>query len=305
MKVLITGGAGYIGNELVYRLAAADNIDEIVIYDNLARGNYNLFTGLRKLPIANVRFVRGDILDSRKLRSVMEDANVVYHLAAHVTTPFADQNTHVFEQTNHWGTAELVYAAEDVGPDKVVYLSSASVYGGSDIAKSVDDPVSPRSFYAISKKRGEDHMLRLQDKLPVYVVRCANVYGYSKNLRFDAVINRFMFDAHFSSRITIHGNGFQHRAFISMERTVDFLYQLTTPGIEPGLYNLVDKNLTINDIADALRGIYPELEMIYVDQHLPMHDLKLARDPRAERAFTLPEKPLLENLRDFRQMFTF
>lgn len=305
MKVLITGGAGYIGNELVYRLAAADNVDEIVIYDNLARGNYNLFTGLRKLPIANVRFERGDILDSRKLRRVMEDVNVVYHLAAHVTTPFAEQNTHVFEQTNHWGTAELVYAAEDIGADKVVYLSSASVYGGSETAKSVDDPASPQSFYAISKKRGEDHMLRLQEKMPVYVVRCANVYGYSKNLRFDAVINRFMFDAHFSNRITIHGNGFQHRAFISMERTVDFLQQLSGPGLEPGLYNLVDKNLTINEVADTLCGIYPELEMIFVDQHLPMHDLRLARDARADRFMSLPEKELLEDLHDFKRMFTF
>lgn len=305
MKVLITGGAGYIGNELVYRLAAADNVDEIVIYDNLARGNYNLFTGLRKLPIANVRFVRGDILDSRKLRTVMEGVNIVYHLAAHVTTPFADQNTHIFEQTNHWGTAELVYAAEDVRPDKVVYLSSASVYGSSDTAHSVDDPTSPRSFYAISKKRGEDHMLRLQEKLPVYVVRCANVYGYSKNLRFDAVINRFMFDAHFGNRITIHGNGFQHRAFISMERTVDFLHQLAGPDLQPGVYNLVDKNLSINEIANTLRDIYPELEMIYVDQHLPMHDLRLARDRASGRAMTLPEKTLLEDLRDFKQMFTF
>lgn len=305
MKVLITGGAGYIGNELVYRLAAADNVDEIVIYDNLARGNYNLFTGLRKLPIANVRFERGDLLDSRKLRRVMEDVNVVYHLAAHVTTPFADQNTHVFEQTNHWGTAELVYAAEDIGPDKVVYLSSASVYGGSETAQSVDDPVSPRSFYAISKKRGEDHMLRLQEKLPVYVVRCANVYGYSKNLRFDAVINRFMFDAHFSNRLTIHGDGYQHRAFISMERTVDFLQQLAGPGLDPGIYNLVDKNLSINEIADTLRGIYPDLEMIFVDQHLPMHDLRLAHDTRLDRVMSLPEKTLLEDLHDFKRMFTF
>jgi len=305
MKILITGGAGYIGNELVYRLAAAQEVDEIVIYDNLGRGNYNLFTGLRKLPIADIRFVRGDILDSRKLRAVMEDVNIVYHLAAHVTTPFSDQNTHVLEQTNHWGTAELVYAAEDIRPDQVVYLSSASVYGSSGAPESVEDPASPQSFYAISKKRGEDHMLRLGAKLPVYIVRCANVYGYSKNLRFDAVINRFMFDAHFSNRITIHGNGSQRRAFISMARTVDFLYQLVAAPPASGIYNLVDKNLSINDIAGTLRGIYPELEMIFVDQHLPMHDFTLAPDDRAGGVMAVPEMDLLEDLHEFKRMFTF
>jgi len=305
MRVLITGGAGYIGNELVYRLAADDNVDEIIIYDNLARGNYNLFTGLRKLPAANVRFVRGDILDSRKLRAVMDGVDVVYHLAAHVTTPFADQNAHVFEQSNHWGTAELVYAAEEAAPARLVYLSSASVYGNHRLVETARDPVNPQNFYAISKKRGEDHMLRLMEKLPVYVIRCANVYGYSKNLRFDAVVNRFMFDAHFGGRITVHGDGSQHRAFISMERAVDFLQGLIEPGLEPGIYNLVDKNLSIVDVADTLRELYPGLEMIFIDQHLPMHDLQVKRDERVEKAMTLPEKELLEDLGDFRGMFTF
>ncbi|MBS1270807.1 MAG: dTDP-glucose 4,6-dehydratase [Gammaproteobacteria bacterium] len=305
MKVLITGGAGYIGNELVYRLAAADNVNEIVIYDNLAKGNYNLFTGLRKLPIANVRFIRGDILDSRKLRTVMEGVNVVYHLAANVTTPFADQNAHVFEQTNHWGTAEVVYAAEDVGLDKAIYLSSASVYGSYNTVGSVNDPVNPRSFYAISKQRGEDHMLRLLEKLSVYVIRCANVYGYSKNLRFDAVINRFMFDAHFSNRITVHGNGKQYRAFISMDRTVDLLHQLVDTTLEPGVYNLVDKNLSIIQIVETLRKIYPDLEMIFIDQHLPMHDIWVEHDERLDTVMKLPEKNLLDDLHDFKRTFTF
>lgn len=305
MKILITGGAGYVGNELVYRLAATNDIDEIVIYDNLGRGNYNLFTGLRKLPAANIRFVRGDVLDSRKLRTVMEGADVVYHLAAHVTTPFADQNAHVFEQTNHWGTAEVVYAAEDIKPSSVIYLSSASVYGNATVVGSVNDPVQPRSFYAVSKKRGEDHMLRLMEKLPVYVARCANIYGYSKNLRFDAVINRFMFDAHFGNRITVHGNGHQHRAFISMERAVDFLCGLSGGNLPPGVYNLVDRNLSILELTQILRELYPDLETIFIDQHLPMHDLQVTRDERVEQVMSVPMKKLVDDLGDFQETFTF
>src|SRR6056297_3665371 len=132
MKVLITGGAGYIGTELTHALAAMPAVDKITIYDNLSRGNHNLFLGERKLPSNKVRFQHGDILDSRKLKQIVAEHNVVFHLAAKVTTPFADAHSHLFEQVNHWGTAEVVYAAEEAGIEQLIFLSSVSVYGSSD-----------------------------------------------------------------------------------------------------------------------------------------------------------------------------
>ncbi len=305
MKVLITGGAGYIGNELVYRLAAAEEIDEIVIYDNLAKGNYNLFTGLRKLPQADVRFIRGDILDSRKLRKIMAGVDVVYHLAATVSTPFGDQNPHAFEQTNHWGTAEVVYAVEDSDVKRLVYLSSAAVYGLDSRVTSVDAPLRANSHYGIAKMRGEQHVSRLAGKLAAFIVRGANVYGYSKNLRVDAAINRLLFDAHYDGRITVHGTGAQRRPFISIARVVECLFQLASSAIPSGTYNLVDKNLSIAEIAATLREIYPTLEMIFIDQHMPMQDLEVAPDPRLASLLRLPENTLLDDLQEFKQMFTF
>ena len=79
---MLTGGAGYIGTELVYRLSAEPGISDILVYDNLYKGNYNLFTGLRKVPGEKVRFVQADILDSRSLRRSMQGKDVVFHLAA-------------------------------------------------------------------------------------------------------------------------------------------------------------------------------------------------------------------------------
>jgi UDP-glucose 4-epimerase len=111
MRILITGGAGYIGTELTYELSKRNEVSEIIIYDNLSRGNYNLFIGQTKLN--KVKFVQGDLLDTRKLKKNLKDVDVVIHLAAVVTTPFSDQNPHLFEQVNHWGTAELVYAIEE------------------------------------------------------------------------------------------------------------------------------------------------------------------------------------------------
>ena len=96
MNILITGGAGYIGTELVYKLAASDAVKNIVVYDNLSRGNYNLFIGRQKLE-GKVKFIHGELLDSRKLRQALKNIDVVFHLAAKVTTPFANIDGHIYE----------------------------------------------------------------------------------------------------------------------------------------------------------------------------------------------------------------
>ena len=110
MKVLITGGAGYVGYALVRQLMFAPEISEIIIYDNLSRRNYAFFDH-QKFSEKPLRFVHGDILDGRKLNQTLKGVSVVYHLAAKVTTPFADMDAHSFDQINHWGTAQVAYAA--------------------------------------------------------------------------------------------------------------------------------------------------------------------------------------------------
>src|ERR1043166_7094172 len=203
MRVLITGGAGYIGTELVYKLGEIDEVESISVFDNLSRGNYNLFFG-HKHGRAKVKFIQGEILDSRKLRNILKGVDVVFHLAAKVTTPFANIDGHVFEQTNHWGTAELTYALEESDVKKLFFISSTGVYGNTKQPANESTVPEPDSFYSISKLRAERHVQRLVDKMHTIIIRLANVYGYSKSMRFDAVINRFMFDAHFTIRITIN-----------------------------------------------------------------------------------------------------
>lgn len=305
MNVLITGGAGYIGTELVRALDRDPSVESVVIYDNLAGKSRNLFIGDRKLS-PKVRFVEGDILDSRKLRAVLQDVDVVYHLAAKVTTPFADQGGHGFEQVNHWGTAELVYAVEESNVSRFIYLSSVSVHGSASAELTVADPLNPRTFYGISKMRGEEHVERLAGKCQAFIIRCGNVYGYSPSMRFDAVINRFMFDANFKRRIRVHGDGNQHRSFVHIAKLTpilaDFIHR------PPGeLYQvLVDRILRIGDIIEALRAIYPDLELLFVDQHLQLKEIRIRATPEmAERLESLEQMGLEEELTDFRRAFTF
>ena len=303
MKILLTGGAGYIGNELVYRLSEETGIEEILVYDNLCKGNYNLFTGLRKVPGKNVRFLQGDILDSRSLRSAMRGVDLVIHLAAKVATPYADQDPHDFEQSNHWGTAEVVYAAEEESVGRFIYLSSQSVYGHGEV-KNTEHPRVPTSYYSISKMRGEEHVLRLMEKISVQLVRCANVYGYSKNLRVETEINQLVFDAHFSNRVAIHGDPEFTQTYISLYRLVEVLAQMVNQNVESDVFNLSHLSVSSMDMVEGLKVIYPGLETIFVDQHIPLHDLTMKCDGRL--APLLPnDTSIVEDLQKFKELFTF
>ncbi len=304
MKVLVTGGAGYIGTELVKALAQDPQVERLIVYDNLSREQYNLFFSPHPLP-AKVEFVEGELLDSRTLRSVVKQVDTVYHLAAKVTTPFADQNPHLFEQTNHWGTAELVYAAEEEGLERFFHLSSVSVLGASEETMGEAHVPNPKTFYGTSKLRGEEHVRRLGEKIPVHILRCGNVYGYSKSMRFDAVINKFMFEAHMKGRVRIQGDGEQHRSFVHIRKLADLLALLPHEGPEPGTYRVVDRVLNINGIADALRTLYPGLETLYVNQHLRLREIKVEASPAVRAFLDSYEMGFEDELEEFRKAFAF
>jgi UDP-glucose 4-epimerase len=304
MKVLITGGAGYVGNELTFELIKEPSIDKIIIYDNLSRKNYNLFLDT-KYKSGKVSFVRGELLDSRKLKTVLEGVDVVYHLAARVSTPFASEDSHLFEQTNNWGTAELIYAVESSQVKKFIYTSSSSVYGSSEEMIDIHTNPNPKTFYGSSKLRSEAHVERLFDKMSTYILRTGNVYGYSPSVRFDAVINRFLFEANFTGRIQITGNGQQKRSFIHIDRVVNVLNNLLHKEFPSGTYNLVNKNLSILEIADVIRELYPTLEIIFVNQHLMMREMKVKPDERLNAVNTYPERSFKEELISFKEKFAF
>lgn len=306
MKVLITGGAGYIGTELTKTLVKSESVSKIVIYDNLSRLNYNLFLGRRLINHEKVKFITGDILDSRKLKTELRDIDIIFHLAARVTTPFANTDAHFHEQVNHWGTADVVNAIEESNVKKFIYTSSTSVYGSSkDFLNERTEP-NGKTFYGISKLRGEDHVKRLQKKMNTYILRCGNVYGYSKSMRFDAVINKFMFEANFNNRISIHGDGKQSRSFISVKLLSRLLAEMIVKEIPGGTYNVVDRNFSIMEIVDAVKQVYPQLEFIFINQHLSLRDLKVSPDSELRKYidYTNPTD-LLNELYEFKERFSF
>jgi len=304
MNVFITGGAGYIGTELVASLTMLPDVKKIIIYDNLSRANYNLFIGTN-LNSHKISFLNGDILDSRKLKQALVDVDIVFHFAAKVTTPFANTDAHIYEQVNHWGTAELTYALEESAVKKFIFLSSAAVYGHTGSAADEKTTPSPESYYSISKLKAEKHVLRLTDTMNTIILRLGNVYGYSKSMRFDAMINKFIFDAHFTGRITINGSGNQSRAFISIDKTRDVLTQVFQKKIPSGVYNLVDKNMQLLQVAEVVNEVYPGIESFFINQNYTGFHLEVKRESALFSYINFPVTDFKDELLHFKKRFAF
>jgi len=296
----VTGGAGYVGTALTAALAARDDVAEVVVYDNLSRPNPALFLSER-LPSNRIRFVWADVLDTRRMRAELDGIDVVYHLAARVSTPFADADVHGLEQVNHWGTAELGYLLEERPQTRCVYLSSTSVYGARSEPATADTAPHPRTSYGISKLRGERALERLGERLRV--VRGGNVYGYNKAMRFDAVVNRFMLQAHIGRPLEVHGTGQQARAFIHIDSLVRVLLAAGQEGALPGVCNAVERNVTVNDLTGVIRELYPELELRYIQQDTRLRNLVVEPEPRLGP--WLDGRSLGDQLREFRSRFAF
>lgn len=298
MKILVTGGAGYIGTELVKALSQISTIDEIVVYDNLWKDNYNLFThsGIAK---GKVTFIKAEMLDSRQLSKALENIDIVYHLAAHVDSKLVNANHHLYEQINNWGNAELSYAIEESKVKRIINASSIAVYGSSDELIQKSTTPNPKTFYGTSKLRGEEHITRLSDKLDVFNLRIGNVYGYGTSMRMDSVINQFTFAAAFENRIKILGEGNQKRGCIHINSLIDIMIGLMGSELSSGTYNVVENNYSILDMADELKSIIPEMEMLFINQHLSLRNLEVEADAEINGLIKKESQPFKQDLKDF------
>lgn len=274
MRVLVTGGAGYVGFSLVRRLATTAEVEHVRVVDNLARGSHALFVSGSHGPVP-VEFRKVDILDGYSLDAALEGVDTIFHLAAHATTPDSDAQIHIFDQVNNWGSAQVARSIEKHATvERVLYLSSFAIYGQHP--EPVDEQTTPvpTSGYGISKLNGEAHMRRLGDRT-VYVVRAGNVFGFNPAIRFDSVVNALAFDAWTQRRVRISGDGSQTRPFIEVGALAETMVALALSGQPSGTFNVATHNAAVNEIADVLAALAPGLEQIHVNREIRMQDITM------------------------------
>lgn len=300
MKVLVTGGAGYVGSSLVHQLSKQDDVSEIIVYDNLAKRNYSLFTN-QQVNGKKIQFLQANILDNHSLALALNQVDVVYHLAAKVVDPNSDNESQYFEQVNNWGTANVVRESIKAGIQKFIYVSSVYVYGQGPEKKTTEDSPIPSNFYGISKFRGEEHVKTLPNDIDFYIFRSGSVYGANDSTRYDVLINQLQFESHFFHKISITGEGNQVRPFIHINKLAETLSKARNTNLPSGVYNVVEHNASVMDIVEKLLEIYPDLEFNHVNRHIKMKDIIVIPSQEIQEHIPFTEKQFLEELNEFKQ----
>jgi len=218
MKVLVTGGAGFIGSHLVDGLLARG--DEVVVLDNFLTGKLsNLQAALRR---GGLRIVRGDVRNRADVREAIGGADAVIHAAAIVSVPFSVENPEETWEVNVRGTRNVLEEAGAAGVEKFIFVSSCAVYGNAPNEPIPESrPPSPISPYARTKLEGEKACLEFGRSVPVVVLRYFNVYGPRQPPgEYAGVMVKFAERIRMGEPPVVYGDGEQTRDFIFVSDVV-------------------------------------------------------------------------------------
>ena len=212
MKVLVTGGAGFIGHHLVSELIRRG--DDVAVLDNLstgARARLGAFRG-------DVAFTEGDLRDARAVDRAVAGCEVVFHQAALPSVARSVKDPRLTNDVNTSGTIELVMSAARAGVRRIVYAGSSSVYGGSpELPRRERQKPDPRSPYAASKLAGEHyvHTLGAIHGVETVALRYFNIFGPGQDpaSEYAAAVPRFVTAGLRDERPTVYGDGHQSRDF--------------------------------------------------------------------------------------------
>ena len=252
-KIVVTGGAGFIGTNLVHFLVEHGHTVKVV--DDLTAGKRE------RLPTA-IEFHKLDIRDTAALSSVCEGTDVIFHLAALPRLQFSIDHPQIAHDVNITGTLSILEAARAAGVKRIVYAASSSAYGDQQtLPLTTDLPPQPKTPYALQKYVGEAYMKLWSELFGIETVslRFFNVYGphLDPDGAYALVIGRFLKLAKEGKPLTITGDGEQTRDFTHVNDVVSALYKASqSDAVGKGeVFNVgAGVQTTINDLARMIGG---------------------------------------------------
>ena len=289
--ILVTGGAGFIGSNLVDALVARGY--SVRVLDNLSTGKRsNLPTG------ANVEFVEGDVADAQLVRRAVQGCGAVVHLAAVASVQASVDDPVGTHQSNFVGTLNLCEAMREAGVRRVVFASSAAVYGNNGEGQAIDEdvPKAPLTPYAADKLASEHYLdfYRRQHGLDPVVFRFFNIYGprQDPSSPYSGVISIFTERAQQGLPIAVFGDGEQTRDFLYVGDLVEILLQALENSVaEAGAVNVgLNRATSLNELLAAIGDVLGALPPVSYGQARG-GDIRHSRadNTRLLQRFRLPE----------------
>ena len=277
MNVLVTGGCGYIGSVLVPQLLDDETIGRVTIFDNLSGGSPRALIGTGLTPQSAIRFRHGNVHVYGDVEDAMRDIDTVIHLAAITGAASTHDRREETLAVNRNGTENVLKAAGKYDVDNVVVASSCNIYGRAT-SRDIDETTTPDPLnpYAESKVASEGLLADAIDEhgFTGTALRMSTNYGYAPGVRFNLVVNHFVFQALTERPLTVYGNGSNWRPFIHVHDAARaYKHAACHPDRWPHLvYNVgdTDENYRIAEIAEIVRSeLNSDLDITYLRDRNP------------------------------------
>jgi len=256
MKIFITGGAGFVGKNLVDSFLKKNDI--ITVYDNFSNESLEHMSNFLK---KTVTLVEGDITDYQSVEKALTDIDIVIHLAAKISVEESFINPRKTFEVNVNGTENILKACVKNNIQNIIVASSAAVYGKSTtFPLSESSPTTPISPYGVSKVEMENHLTDYSKKysLNCIALRFFNIYGKGQTDEYAGVITKFLTNIAENKPLTIFGDGFNTREFIEVEDVINSIH-CSIKNIQEkrgNCYNIaIGKSVTINELAELMLSI--------------------------------------------------
>lgn len=247
MKVLITGGAGFIGHNLTLLLKSSGF--KVIVLDNLERA-----TNFALSRLSDVKIIKGDV-NSNAIKKALDNVDLVIHAAAYISVSESIRKPHMYFRNNVLGTLNVVKSCLDKNVRRLMFISSAAVYGEPKFLPiSEEHPTNPITPYGLTKLMGEDTVkLYARYGLNYVIIRLFNVYGPGQNMDYAGVVTRFIKRIKENKPPVIYGDGLQTRDFIHVLDVAQAVKQIMDRGIENETINIATgKPTTIRELAKLI-----------------------------------------------------
>jgi UDP-glucose 4-epimerase len=263
MRILVTGGAGFIGKHLVKFLIEKGHL--VTIFDNFSNSEKNSVAFHVNM---GAKIIEGDITKFEDVINAINGHDIVIHLAAKISVEESIKNPSETFHINVDGTKNVLVACEKTHVKKLIVASSAAVYGESlpNVKLTEDSKVDPISPYGESKVMMEHEISKFIAKhnINCIILRFFNIYGIGQSPEYAGVITKFMKKITTNKPLEIFGDGMQTRDFVSIKDVIDSIYDAIENG-KNGTYNIASgKTITIKELAEFMISLSgKDLGIIY------------------------------------------